>query len=102
MDVWWGICVFFMTAAILEYAYLLRARLRIGPIPIRWAVRRSWKVSNAAKGDVERAMTADEEYKLWCKKFDGRALVFTALGYMSTTGIYAMVNLSRKFDGSNQ
>ena len=93
MDIWWGICVLFMSLAILEYAYLLRARLSIGTVPAKCTVKRIGTIdaNNAKKRGI--ILRSEQDYKNWCRRMDGKTMVALLVGFLGTVALYGVVSL---------
>ena len=97
MDVWWGICVLFMSMAILEYAYLLRKRMSLGPLPVKWTYQRPGKDKEFIQTkEPKKDITSEEEYKQWANRVDGVSLVASVSGFCFVTVVYGAICLSRR------
>ena len=79
-----------MSLAILEYAFLLRARMALGALPVKWTFKR---VRPAGKEKSLKDMTAEDserQYKEWSNKIDRRSLVVSLCGYCLTVLLYGL------------
>ena len=99
MDLWWGLCIAFMSLAILEYAFLLKVKMDLDTSVKTGVTPTSTSLSNDGKKGNNETVTEKRGrkrgvksvgFKPWAKRIDKLFLGISLVGYFTVTLGYTM------------
>ena len=92
MDLWFGICIAFMSVAILEYAFLLKIKMDLDTSTKQEMSLNGKRVTDMRTREKKKAVKTIG-FRMWAKRIDKLFLFISLAGYLLVTMIYSIVYL---------